>query len=66
MNQIDVSLLRLKEQKDLSQLMNRNKILGIIIRNRELWKNLSFFVAVLQNFIMLFELRIEHEVFVSI
>lgn len=60
MNQIDVSLLRLKEQKDLSQLMNRNKILGIIIQNRELWKNLSFFVAVLQNFIMLFKFRIEY------
>lgn len=65
MNRMNITLLRLKEQRKLSKLMLRNKMLGMIIKNRELWKNLSFFTAVLQNIVLLAKTRISSDFYTS-
>ena len=65
MNRMNIILLRIKQQRKLSKLMIRNKLLGVIIKNRQLWKNLSFFTAVLQNVVLLAKARISDEFYIS-
>ena len=61
MDRIEVTLTRIHHQRKLSRLMLNNKILEILLKNRQLWKNLSFLVAVVQNVVLILKNRIPDE-----
>ena len=57
---MDITLLRIREQRKLSKSTARNKLLELLIKNRELWKNLSFTIGIVQNIMLLFKISMRH------